>query len=416
MKLYSRGQVLLFSVCSFAIALLAAFGLGWIGLPAAKQSAEPAALERYDALAPSVPTEPGVISSPHLLTVDNYQEYTQDERENISVYERLNSGVVNITTEVVSINYFLEPVPSAGGSGSGSIIDAAGHVLTNHHVIKDAFKVYVNLSDGTRYEGKIQGVDEENDLAVLKFDPPKDRRLTVIPYGDSSVLRVGQKVLAIGNPFGLERTLTRGIVSGIGRPVQQDSKTIIRDMIQTDASINPGNSGGPLLNSRGEMIGINTMIYSPSGGSVGVGFAVPVNTAKRVVPELIRFGMVKRGWIDITAVQLFPALVEFMKERGFPAPVEQGLLVSQSRRNGNADRAGIRGGSTPARYYSSVFYVGGDIITAIAGKKVASIADLYSALEDTKPGQEVEVEYYRSGRRLTVKLPLSDRAEYRKQE
>lgn len=420
MRLYSRGQVVLFSVCSFAVALLAAFGLGLLRLPVpgkpAAGNAAPASLERYDTRAPAVPSEPGVISSPHILTADTLQEYTQDERENISVYERLNSGVVNITTEVVSINYFLEPVPSAGGSGSGSIIDPAGYVLTNYHVVKDAFKVYVNLSDGSRYEGKVQGTDEENDLAVLKFDPPKDRRLTVIPYGDSSGLRVGQKVLAIGNPFGLERTLTRGIVSGIGRPVQQDSKTIIRDMIQTDASINPGNSGGPLLNSRGEMIGINTMIYSPSGGSVGVGFAVPVNTAKRVVPDLIRYGMVKRGWIDITAVQLFPALVEFMKERGYPVPVEQGLLVSQARRNGNADRAGIRGGSTPARYYSSVFYVGGDIITAVAGKKVASIADLYSALEDTKPGQEVEVEYFRSGRKLTVKLALSDRADYRKQE
>ncbi|GAB1455454.1 hypothetical protein MASR2M48_07610 [Spirochaetota bacterium] len=221
-----------------------------------------------------------------------------DEKENISVYERLNSGVVNITTEVVAINWFLEPVPKEGGSGSGSIIDSRGYVLTNNHVIKDAYKVFINLSDGTRLEGKVIGADAENDLAVIKFEPPKGMSLVVINYGDSDGLKVGQKVLAIGNPFGLERTLTRGIVSGLGRPVQQDAKTIIRDMIQTDASINPGNSGGPLLNAQGEIIGINTMIYSPSGGSVGVGFAVPVNTAKRIVPDLIKFGMVKRGWTD----------------------------------------------------------------------------------------------------------------------
>jgi S1-C subfamily serine protease len=417
MRLYSRGQVILFSASAIVIVFLAALGLGILHLPHAGTAEDVAAVEEYDERAPApVSAEPKVISSPNLVAADSALEYTQDERENIWVYERLNSGVVNITTEVVSINYFLEPVPSEGGSGSGSIIDARGYVLTNYHVVKDAYKVYVNLADGSRYEGKVQGTDEENDLAVLKFDPSKDKRLTVVPYGDSANLRVGQKVLAIGNPFGLERTLTRGIVSGIGRPVQQDSKTIIRDMIQTDASINPGNSGGPLLNSRGEMIGINTMIYSPSGGSVGVGFAVPVNTAKRVVPDLIRYGMVKRGWIDVTAVQLFPALVEFMKGKGYPVPVEQGLLVSQSRRNGNADRAGIRGGSTPARYYSSVFYVGGDILTAVDGKSVASIADLYSALETTKPGQEVSVEFYRGGKKMTVKLPLSDRADYRKEE
>ncbi len=418
MRLYSRGQVALFSACSIAVALLAAFGLGFLRLPTRggpTGEQPPAALEGYESAAPADPGA-AVLSSPNLVAADTLQEYTQDERENIGVYERLNSGVVNITTEVVSINYFLEPVPSAGGSGSGSIIDASGYVLTNYHVIKDAYKVYVNLADGSRFEGKVQGTDEENDLAVLKFDPPRGKQLTVVPYGDSSSLRVGQKVLAIGNPFGLERTLTRGIVSGIGRPVQQDAKTIIRDMIQTDASINPGNSGGPLLNSRGEMIGINTMIYSPSGGSVGVGFAVPVNTAKRVVPDLIRYGLVKRGWIDVTAVQLFPALVEFMKDRGYPVPVEKGLLVSQARRGGNADRAGIKGGATPARYYSSIFYVGGDILTAIAGREVASIADLYSALENTKPGQEVQIEFYRGGKKMSVKLPLSDRSEYRRQD
>ncbi|HQO66469.1 MAG TPA: PDZ domain-containing protein, partial [Spirochaetales bacterium] len=207
-------------------------------------------------------------------------------------------------------------------------------------------------------------------------------------------------------------TLTRGIVSGLGRPVQQDSKTIIRDMIQTDASINPGNSGGPLLNSRGELIGVNTMIYSPSGGSVGVGFAVPVDTAKRIVPDLIKYGMVKRGWIDAEYVQLFPALIEYMKEKGDPLPIEKGLLVSTTKRAGNADRSGLRGGSTPVRYYQSVFNVGGDVIVAVDGMAVSSLADLYSALEDNKPGDAIRVEYYRGSKRLAATITLSDRAEY----
>lgn len=236
-------------------------------------------------------------------------------------------------------------------------------------------------------------------------------RLTVIPYGESSTLKVGQKVLAIGNPFGLERTLTRGIVSGLGRPVQQDTKTIIRDMIQTDASINPGNSGGPLLNARGELIGVNTMIYSPSGGSVGVGFAVPVSTAKRVVPDLIKYGMVKRGWIDAEYVQLFPALIDYMKEKGSPVPIDKGLLISSVRRGTNADRSGLKGGTNAVRYYQSVFNVGGDILVSVDGMPVSSIADLYSALEDNKPGDSVSVQYYRGSKLSSAAISLSDRNE-----
>jgi S1-C subfamily serine protease len=342
-------------------------------------------------------------------------EYTPEEAANISVYERLNEAVVNITTEVVAVNWFMEPVPQDGGSGSGSIIDEKGYVLTNNHVVKDAYKLFVNLADGSRYEARVVGTDPENDLAVIKFDPPKGLRLKTISFGDSTRLKVGQKVLAIGNPFGLERTLTDGIVSGLGRPVQKDSTTVIRDMIQTDASINPGNSGGPLLNTRGEMIGINTMIYSPSGGSVGVGFAVPVNTARRIVPELIKNGMVKRGWIEIEPVQLFPELIDYMKQNGFAATVDKGLLVSQVAKGSGADRAGIRGGSTAVRYGRSVFYVGGDIIVSVDGMKVSTIADLYSALEDNKPGDRIQVEYVRGGKRTTVEVVLADRSQFIKE-
>jgi len=332
--------------------------------------------------------------------------YTEEERQNITIYEQLNAGVVNITTETVAINWFLEPVPQAGGSGSGSIINTRGYVLTNNHVIENANKVFINLADGSQFEGTVVGTDPENDIAVLKFDPPRGMELRVIPFGSSDNLMVGQRVLAIGNPFALERTLTVGIVSGLGRPIQNSANHIIKNMIQTDASINPGNSGGPLLNTQGQMIGINTMIYSPSGGSVGIGFAVPINTAKRVVAEIIEFGKVRRGWIDATVVQLFPSLVRYAN-----LPVSAGLLVSRTRRGGLAEKAGLRQGSDPVQYGRSVIYLGGDIITAVNGMKTNNLADLYSALEDNKPGDVVKVEVNRAGSTLTMNITLADREE-----
>ncbi len=404
MRFYSRGQVLIIAACVLVTALTVGIGIGngWFAphsdSPSLAVSAESPSLQNSAAASP-------------VQTSTVEPEYSQDERENINVYEKYNDAVVNITTQVVAVNWFMEPVPQDGGSGSGSIIDARGYILTNNHVVKGAYKLFVNLSDGSRYEAQVVGVDPENDLAVIKFAPPKGLRLNTIPFGDSSKLKVGQKVLAIGNPFGLERTLTDGIVSGLGRPVKEDSTTIIRDMIQTDASINPGNSGGPLLNSRGEMVGINTMIYSPSGGSVGIGFSVPVNTAKRIVPELIKNGRVSRGWIDMDTVQLFPELVEYMKQNGYAVGTEKGLLVSQTKRGGNADRAGVKGGGTAVRYGRSTFYVGGDIIVSVDGMKVSSLADLYSALEDNKPGDRVMIEYYRGTKKTTVQVQLSDRAQ-----
>jgi S1-C subfamily serine protease len=390
-----------------------ALGVGFLKIPrkAEAETAEaagekPSAADSFDALGlrQSPYTAPLQVNTADLLP------FTENERENISIYEQLNEAVVNITTETVAINWFLEPVPQEGDSGSGSIIATDGYVLTNNHVIENAYKVFINLADGSQYEGTVVGTDPENDLAVLKFEPPREAELKTIPFGDSGNLRVGQKVLAIGNPFALERTLTVGIVSGLGRPIQTSRQNIIRDMIQTDASINPGNSGGPLLDAQGRMIGINTMIYSPTGGSVGIGFAVPVNTAKRVVAELISYGKVRRGWIDASVVQLFPALVRYAD-----LPVSAGLLVSRTRRNGFAEKAGIRQGSEPIRYGSSVIYLGGDIITSVDGMKVESLADLYSALEDNKPGETVMVEYIRGGKSGKTEITLADREEVRNQ-
>jgi len=403
MKLYSRGQVLFFSLLSAVIVLLLAAGFGFIKPLLPKSNAGSSELLEQEAAADEFKLQQSEYRI--LNTADNTQ-YSDSERENIDIYEKLNSAVVNITTETMAINWFLEPVPQEGSSGSGSIIDRRGYVLTNNHVIQNAHKVFINLADGSQFEGTVVGVDGESDLAVLKFDPPAGMVLQTILYGDSKSLKVGQKVLAIGNPFALERTLTVGIVSGLGRPIQISNNRIIRDMIQTDASINPGNSGGPLLDTQGKMIGINTMIYSPSGGSVGIGFAVPVDTAKRVVGELIQYGKVRRGWIDATVVQLFPSLVRYAK-----LPVDAGLLVSRTKKSGLAEKAGLRQGSEPVQYGRSVIYLGGDIITSVNGLKTKTLADLYASLEASKPGDVVKVEIMRGGQTTVLQVTLADREE-----
>jgi len=403
MKLYSRGQVLFFSLLSAVIVLLLAAGFGLIKPLLPKQNLESASLSEQNVPA----DEFKLLQSEYriLNTADNVQ-YSDSERENIDIYEKLNSAVVNITTETMAINWFLEPVPQEGSSGSGSIIDRRGYVLTNNHVIQNAHKVFINMADGSQFEGTVVGVDNESDLAVLKFEPPAGMVLQTILYGDSKSLKVGQKVLAIGNPFALERTLTVGIVSGLGRPIQTSGNRIIRDMIQTDASINPGNSGGPLLDTQGKMIGINTMIYSPSGGSVGIGFAVPVNTAMRVVNELIQYGKVRRGWIDATVVQIFPSLVRYAK-----LPVDAGLLISRTKKGGLAEKAGLKQGNEPVQYGRSVIYLGGDIITSVNGIKTKTLADLYASLEASKPGDTVKMEIIRGGQTSTLQVTLADREE-----
>lgn len=299
-------------------------------------------------------------------------------------------------------------MPQEGGSGSGSIIDTRGYVVTNTHVIANAVKIFVSLSDGSQFEGKVVGTDKENDIAVLKFEPPKEMTLKTIPFGESTALKVGQKVLAIGNPFGLERTLTTGIVSALGRPIKTEAGTIIKDMIQTDTAINPGNSGGPLLDTQGRMIGINTMIYSTSGSSAGIGFAIPVNTAKRVVSELIQYGKVRRGSIDAELYQLTPAIAEYAKLR-----TDKGLLVSRVGTGSNAEKAGLKGGTEAVRYGSgrsgSIIYLGGDIITSIAGLRIESLTDYYSALEAKKPGQTVEITVLRGKQQISMSITLAER-------
>ena len=394
MKLYTRRQVIYVSLAGvLAITALAA-ALGFLRLP-----------EKL--LQGNILSEPALEwEQPHIIgkPVQYTGQVVSDEENNIQIYERLNEAVVNITSVTFEYNWFLEPIPREG-TGSGSIIDQRGHVLTNYHVIKGAEELFITLADGSSHEGQVVGVDPENDLAIIKFEP-NGRGLTIIPFGNSGQLKVGQKVLAIGNPFALDRTLTTGIVSGLGRPVKTDSGIVIREMIQTDASINPGNSGGPLLNSRGEMIGVNTMIFSPSGGSVGIGFTVPIDTARRIIPDLIRYGRVNRGWIDIIPVQLFPALVRYAR-----LPVSKGILISKVDAGSTAEKAGLRGGSNAVRYGRSIIYLGGDIIIEVDRLEITSLYDLLGALEDNKPGEMVEVKVLRGRKEINLQVKLSKRPE-----
>ena len=402
MKLYSRGQVMLIVTSAVLLVFFLIMGFGLVKFPENSGAVETVAEEKID-----FELQPGLIPEGKLIQVSEYDNYSEEELITIQIYEKLNEAVVNISTETMGINFFLEPVPMEGGTGSGSIIDKRGYVLTNFHVVENAYKVFVTLYDGTTFEGEVIGRDKENDLAIIKFDP-ESKQLITISFGTSTDLRVGQKVLAIGNPYGYDRTLTTGIVSGLGRPVRTRTGLVIQGMIQTDASINPGNSGGPLLDSSGRMVGINTMIYSPSGGSVGIGFAVPVDSARRVVPELITYGEVKRGWINIVPIQLDRNIVRYAN-----LPVQKGILVSEVVRGGNADAAGIQGGdkTEPVRYGRDTIFFGGDIIIEIDGFKTETIADMFTALEDNKPGETIEVVVFRRRQKKTIEIELSERSE-----
>lgn len=324
---------------------------------------------------------------------------TEDEENNISIYRRVGQGVVNITSVVVERDFFFNPIPREG-AGSGSIIDSEGHILTNHHVIQDSTKLEVTLSDGSKWPARFVGSDPENDLAVIQIDAPREK-LTVIPMGDSSQLDVGQKVLAIGNPFGIGQTLTTGIISSLERSIRTPSGTLIEDLIQTDAAINPGNSGGPLLDSNGKIIAVNSAIISPTGASVGIGFAVPVNTAKRILPELISKGHVTYSWIGAS---VYPLIPEFAKFLGLK--VERGAVIAQVVRGSPADRSGLRGGDRQVQVGNSLIPVGGDVIIEMDGKEITSSNELIKMIRAHRPGDRIELKFLREGKLLRIKVTL----------
>ncbi len=329
-----------------------------------------------------------------------------EEETNVRVYRKVSPGVVNITSTVVEYDFFLRPVAQQG-AGSGSVLDLNGNILTNYHVIESAQDLEVALPDQTKYRAKVVGYDRQNDLAVIKIDAPKER-LHPVPLGDSSSLQVGQKVLAIGNPLRLQNTLTVGIISSLGRRIQTENGDLVDNVIQTDAAINPGNSGGPLLNAAGEMVGINTSIFTISGGNIGIGFAIPADTIRRVVHDLITEGRILRPWVGIEGYQITPDLASALD-----LPVSSGILVAKVYRGSSADGAGIKGANEIAILYNERVLVGGDIVTAVDGKPVASIEELRLYLENKRPGETVTLTVYRGRSKLQKSMPLVERQRQR---
>ncbi len=316
---------------------------------------------------------------------------TTDEQNSIEVYKAISPGVAFINTTSYQQDWW-GGVQEGKGNGSGSVIDTQGHILTNNHVVEGAQKLTVNFGGDKVYPATLVGADPDTDLAVIKITPPAEG-LTVVPLGDSDKLVVGQKVLAIGNPFGLDRTLTTGVISGLQRPIRARNGRPIDAAVQTDSSINPGNSCGPLLDKFGKMIAINSQILSPAGGSVGVGFAIPVSTAKRVIPQLIQFGEVRRPKLGAS----LPS-VEDLLARGYRLPVEKGLLVYSLVPGGAAERAGLRGITSNGTI--------GDIVLSVDGQTTNSVDDLYRLLDKKQIGDTVQVELFRGGRNLTVPVKL----------
>ena len=324
-----------------------------------------------------------------------------EEQNNISVYRKNIDSVVNITSRAVTFDFFYGLVPQEG-QGSGFIIDKEGHVLTNYHVIADARQVEVTLHNRKKYRATVVGTDRSHDLAVIQI---KGSEFTPMVLGDSRNLQVGQKVYAIGNPFGLAGTMTRGIISSI-RPVQEPDGMQIDEAIQTDAAINPGNSGGPLLNWHGEVIGINTMIASNVGQSAGIGFAIPVNTAKAVLNDLVTLGRVRRPALGVRTIPITPELADQM---GLAA--DTGLLIVQVVPGGAADRAGLHGGSERAYLGNIPIMVGGDLIVAIDGQAVQDQQALSQVMNSHRAGDTVRMTIYRGKKKMDVNVALGEARE-----
>jgi S1-C subfamily serine protease len=320
---------------------------------------------------------------------------TPEESENIRIYKEANRAVVNISSQTTAEDVYLNLVPKEG-FGSGTIISSDGYILTNNHVINGATNVHVTLYDGSTFPATLVGDDPPNDLAVIKINVPSNIKLTTLSFGDSSNLEVGRRVLAIGNPFGYDRTMSSGIVSSLGRTLRTEKGRLIKGIIQTDAAINPGNSGGPLLNSAGQMIGITTAIFSNTGSSAGIGLAIPINIARRIVPELIAHHGVSRPDLGI---ELF--------ER-----TDKGLRIIRLDPKGPAAIAGLSGPKLVIYkdgdfLFKSIDRSLADVITSIDGTPIKSPDDLLSYIEQKKAGQVVTLTVLRSGKSVKIPVKLS---------
>jgi S1-C subfamily serine protease len=321
-----------------------------------------------------------------------------EEQNNISVYRKNIPSVVNVTSRAMTFDFFYGLVPQEG-QGSGFVIDKEGHIITNYHVIAEARQVEVTMHNRKKFKATVVGTDPGHDLAVIQIKAPD---LIPAVLGDSRNLQVGQKVYAIGNPFGLAGTMTRGIVSSI-RPVREPNGAMIDEAIQTDAAINPGNSGGPLMNWHGEVIGINTMILSNVGQNAGIGFAIPINTAKAVLNDLMTLGRVRRPALGVRTIPIGPELAD---EMGLP--VDYGLLIVQVTPGGSADQAGLRAGTERAYLGNTPIMLGGDLVIAIDGKRVENEEDLSQMMNDHRAGDTVKITVYRNKKKMEVTVSLGE--------
>ncbi|HKD72172.1 MAG TPA: trypsin-like peptidase domain-containing protein [Candidatus Acidoferrum sp.] len=376
------------------LALILVLGAFWLGSrygPHQSESVEARRLGEKPTVAASLKAD-----SQHA------EKLTEDESINVRIYRQASPAVANILTKATEYDFFMDPVP-VEGAGSGFVFDPRGYILTNFHVVAGAQSIEVVLGDKTRFPAKFVGADQRNDVALIKIDP-KDKQLTALTLGDSSTLLVGQKVLAIGDPFGFQTTLTTGVVSALGRTVQTSETTFIDEAIQTDASINRGNSGGPLINTHGEVIGINSAIYTPSGTAAGIGFAIPINTAKLIANDLISEGKVRRAYLGVQTLELTGWLAEALD-----LPVREGLLVEQTTKNSPAAAAGVKGGDRAAQAGMRRIYIGGDVIVGLDGQKVANQFDMNVILNRKRPGDSVTVTVYRGAKKMDIAVKLGER-------
>ena len=394
------------------VGLMAGATLGCSLCSLTKEIVEKPALIPTEISSPvSTPTPLIIVVTPTPLPEEIVVEADAEEQLIINLYARVSPSVVNIN--VIGEGFSHPEVPGfpespfpeeffQRGLGSGFVIDTDGHIVTNNHVVEGARRIQVRFSDDTEADAEVVGTDPHTDLAVIGVDVP-EAMLHPVELGESDTLRVGQRAIAIGNPFGFERTITTGIISAVGRVLQQSSGFSLPNLIQTDAAINPGNSGGPLLDSRGKVIGVNTIIFTDSGFSSGVGLAVPVNTVKRVVPELIENGHFAHPWLGIRGYSINTELAETLD-----LPVDSGVLVAEIIRDGPSAQVGLRGGEREVLVEGFIepINAGGDIIVAINDREIRSMDDLITYLESTVIGQEVELTILRGGdeKRLIVEL------------
>jgi S1-C subfamily serine protease len=374
------------NIVALGLSLLALALLSWVLMVHG-----PGVSPGFAAVSPSVEALP----TPPPLPDEPLAAAYAEEQLLIELYERVSPSVVHIAV--------MTDGPGEGGTGSGFVLDTEGHIVTNNHVVEDAERIIVRFADDTSAEAKVIGTDPDSDLAVIQVDVSSNL-LRPVELGDSDALRVGQRAIAIGNPFGFEQTMTSGIVSALGRVVRQESGFSLPRLIQTDAAINPGNSGGPLLDSGSRVIGVNTLIFSRSGSNSGVGFAVPVNTVRRVVPSLIATGRYADSWLGITGMSVTPLLAEALD-----LPVEQGVLVQVVVDDGPADKAGLQDSDREVEFEGALLDTGGDIIVAIDDAAVQDMDDLIVYLADTTVGQTVTLTVLRDGAEQRVKVMLEER-------